>query len=89
MKIAIEYKQLHPRSMGTIKMAPKDAVAVAALAAEYNTPLPDSQPHYTAEGLVVEDTGKELFELQGQRVVDRQALKFAVIPTLLPGIEVR
>ena len=78
-----------------IKMAPKDAVAVAAAAlavAEYSTPLPDSQPHYKAAVVVavVDGTDKELFELQ--EPADTQVVvvaAYAVIPTLLPGIEAR
>jgi hypothetical protein len=97
MKIAIEYKQLHPRSICMIKLAPKDAVAVAVAAAalavaEYSTPLPDSQPHYKAAVVVavVDGTDKELFELQ--EPADTQVVvvaAYAVIPTLLPGIEAR
>ena len=98
MKIAIEHKQLHPRSICIIKLAPKDAVAaVAAVAAlevaEYSTPLPDSQPHYKAAVAVVavvDGTDKELFE--PQEPADTQVVVVvavcAVIPTPLPGIEV-
>jgi len=94
MKIAIEHKQLHPRSICIIKLAPKDAVAVAAAlaVAEYSTPLPDSQPHYKAAVVVavVDGTDKELFE--PQEPADTQVVvvvaAYAVIPTPLPGIEV-
>lgn len=71
-------------------MAQRHGLAVvAATVAECNTPSPDSQPHYTAEGIVVADTDKELFELQEQQVVDTREQVLAVIPTLLPGIGVR